>query len=422
MELDNPSDALLYGFFKGHLIFKLQSDWRSHKAGSLISCDLDTFIKTGKLGQPINLFCSSETTSVGQVSISQNCVFVTYLDDVKGRLRAYDFKNEKWVYQLIEFPDNGSINIVSSRSCGPIVLIHYTNFIQPDSLYVLDDRKTQPQKIQTLPTRFDARHLKVEQKTTFSSDGTRIPYFLVSRKDLQLTGQNPTLLYGYGGFTHSLTPLYMPVLGKLWLEQGGVYVVANTRGGGEYGPDWHQAAMKKNRPKAHDDFLSVAEDLIKLKITSPQKLGIKGGSGGGLLVGVAFTQRPDLFKAVICQVPLLDMIRYNQLLAGVSWMAEYGDPDKDDERKVLMSYSPYHNIRAQETYPKVFFITSTKDDRVHPGHARKMAAKMADMNHPFYYFENKEGGHAASANLLQVAHRSALEFVYLNRSLRDTSH
>ncbi len=240
-----------------------------------------------------------------------------------------------------------------------------------------------------------------------------MPYFLVAPKTSGKSRPLPTLLYGYGGFEVSLTPRYMASIGKLWLERGGAFAIANIRGGGEFGPNWHKAAKKENRQRAFDDFIAVAEDLIESKVTDRKHLGIMGGSNGGLLVGATFTQRPELFNAVVCQVPLLDMLRYTKLLAGASWAAEYGDPDDPKMRPVIEKYSPYHNVKGGVAYPKVFFITSTRDDRVHPGHARKMAAKMLAADHDVFYYENIEGGHSASANRNQTAHRKALEFVYL---------
>jgi prolyl oligopeptidase len=236
---------------------------------------------------------------------------------------------------------------------------------------------------------------------------------------MKLDGSNPTLLYAYGGFQVSMTPSYSGTIGKLWLEKGGVYVLANIRGGGEFGPAWHQAGLKQHRQRIYDDFAAVAEDLIARKITSPRRLGIEGGSNGGLLMGVEFTQRPDLWNAVVVQVPLLDMLRYHKLLAGASWVAEYGDPDKPDERAFLETISPYQNLKAGPKYPEPFFVTSTKDDRVHPGHARKFAAKMESLGLPFLYYENIDGGHSAAANLQEAARRASLEFMYLTRKLMD---
>jgi prolyl oligopeptidase len=216
-----------------------------------------------------------------------------------------------------------------------------------------------------------------------------------------------------------MTPSYPGALGKLWLEKGGVYVVANIRGGGEFGPEWHQAALKEHRQRAFDDFIAVAEDLIRRGITSPRRLGIMGGSNGGLLMGAMLTQRPELFRAVVIQVPLLDMLRYHKLLAGASWIAEYGDPERPEEAEFLSAISPYHNLRPGVAYPEPFFVTSTKDDRVHPGHARKMAARMAAMGLEFLYYENVDGGHSAAANLAERARRNALEFTYLTEKLMD---
>jgi prolyl oligopeptidase len=245
-----------------------------------------------------------------------------------------------------------------------------------------------------------------------------IPYFEVARKDLVYNGKNPTLLYGYGGFEVPMLPSYQPEVGAAWLEKGGTYVVANIRGGGEFGPKWHQAALKANRHKAYEDFIAVAEDLIRRKVTSPQHLGIRGGSNGGLLMGNMLTMRPDLFGAIVCAVPLLDMSRYHKLLAGASWMAEYGNPDVPVEWEFIRTFSPYHNVRRDVKYPPILFTTSTRDDRVHPGHARKMVAKMKAMGHNVLYYENIEGGHAGAADNKQRAFMTALAFTFLWEHLK----
>jgi prolyl oligopeptidase len=267
--------------------------------------------------------------------------------------------------------------------------------------------------VRRMPEMFDASGLVVEQHEATSADGTRIPYFIIHRQDLPLNGDNPTLLYAYGGFEVSMTPGYSSLVGASWLERGGVYVVANIRGGGEFGPAWHRAGLKENRQLVYDDFIAVSEDLIRRGITSPSRLGISGGSNGGLLTGVAMTQRPDLYNAVVINVPLLDMQRYNKLLAGASWMAEYGNPDIPEEWEFIRQYSPYHNVRADAEYPVALFTTTTRDDRVHPGHARKMAALMEDMGHDLYYFENTEGGHGAGVTSEQRARMHALTYTYL---------
>jgi prolyl oligopeptidase len=263
--------------------------------------------------------------------------------------------------------------------------------------------------------------LEVTQHFAVSKDGTKVPYFQVSRQGLELNGQHPTLLYGYGGFEISLTPSYNPVVGRAWTSQGGVYVVANIRGGGEYGPRWHQAALKENRLRAYEDFAAVAEDLIRRGVTKSGKLGIQGGSNGGLLVGNMVALYPELFEAAVCQVPLLDMRRYHQLLAGASWMAEYGNPDDPQQWSYIKKFSPYQNIRPDVKYPEVLFTTSTRDDRVHPGHARKMFARMEQQGHTVRYFENIEGGHGGAANNRQTAYMQALAFRFLSEKLFDSA-
>jgi prolyl oligopeptidase len=269
------------------------------------------------------------------------------------------------------------------------------------------------------PAKFDASGLIAEQREAVSTDGTRIPYFLVHRKDIKLDGNNPTLLYAYGGFEASQTPTYSATNGKLWLEKGGVYALANIRGGGEFGPAWHEAGLGTKRQIIYDDFAAVAKDLIATKITSPRRLGIRGGSNGGLLMGVEFTQHPELWNAVDIEVPLLDMIRISKIAAGASWEGEYGSVDDPAVRAFWEKTSPYQNLRRDVKYPVPFIFTTTKDDRVGPQHARKFAARMEEYGLPFLYYENTEGGHAAGANLKQAAHTSALEMIYLTRRLMD---
>jgi prolyl oligopeptidase len=255
--------------------------------------------------------------------------------------------------------------------------------------------------------------MKVEQHFATSKDGTRVPYFVVLPRGAVADGTMPTLLYGYGGYQVSQLPFYSGSVGNAWLARGGAFVLANIRGGGEFGPAWHTSATKANKQRSYDDFIAVAQDLVARRITSPRHLGMMGGSNGGLLVGAVLTQRPDLFNAVVCQVPLLDMARFHKLLAGASWMAEYGDPDKADEWAWISKYSPYHNVKAGVAYPQVLFTTSTRDDRVHPAHARKMAARMLEQGHQVLYYENIEGGHGGAADNAQRANLQALEFSYL---------
>jgi prolyl oligopeptidase len=255
--------------------------------------------------------------------------------------------------------------------------------------------------------------MHVDQLFAASKDGTRIPYFVVWSKGARADGSNPTILYGYGGYQISQLPFYSGTFGTAWYRHGGVLVIANIRGGGEFGPTWHTSATKANKQRSYDDFAAVAEDLAARKITSPKRLGIYGGSNGGLLVGAVMVQRPELFGAVLCAVPLLDMQRYHKLLAGNSWMAEYGDPDKPEEWAWISKYSPYQNVKAGVKYPKVLFTTSTRDDRVHPAHARKMAARMLEQGHDVLYYENIEGGHGGAADNSQRARLQALEFTFM---------
>jgi prolyl oligopeptidase len=307
--------------------------------------------------------------------------------------------------------------LIADDPLAEAYLLSYTDFLTPDSVSLGTAGKDERELLKARPAFFDAAGMKVEQLFATSKDGTRVPYFVVWPKGAKADGENPTLLYGYGGFEVSLQPWYSGGFGTAWYREGGVLVVANIRGGGEYGPGWHQAALKSHRQKAYDDFIAVAEDLVKRKITSPRHLGIEGGSNGGLLMGAVLVQRPDLFNAVVCQVPLLDMKRYHKLLAGASWMAEYGDPDRPDEWAYISKYSPYQNVKPDVKYPKVLFTTSTRDDRVHPGHARKMAARMLAQGHDILYYENIEGGHGGAADNFQRADLMALEFSFLWQQL-----
>ena len=308
---------------------------------------------------------------------------------------------------------------MATADSGDAVFYTEENFLTPTRLMLAPARWGKSLAIKTLPARFDASTHVVEQKEATSKDGTKIPYFIVHPKGHKHDGQDPTLLHAYGGFQISKLPVYDPVLGKLWLERGGTYVVANIRGGGEFGPAWHAAALKANRQKAYDDYFAVAEDLIRRKITSPRRLGAYGRSNGGLLMGVAMTQRPDLWNAVIIESPLLDMMRYHLLPAGASWIGEYGDPTVPAEAAWIARYSPFQNLKVGVTYPLAYITTSTKDDRVHPGHARKFAAMLAKLGAPYLYYENTDGGHANGADPTANAKRWGMHYTYLTRQLMD---
>jgi prolyl oligopeptidase len=418
--VDVPTSTELVAFFEGSLYFLLRQPMSlagkpDLAAGSLARLPL-TKIADGSALEAV--LTPGARESIQSVDVSRSRLNVAMLDNVAGRVVRLAVNDSGVRIEPVGLPANGTTSLISSHPFSDDLMTTFTGFLNPPGLYeTAGTEQAMPMRIKQLADKFDTSGLKVTRREATSKDGTKVPYFLVSRENLPLDGSTPTLLYGYGGFEVPMQPAYGAVTGKLWLERGGAYVLACIRGGGEFGPAWHQAALKQNRQRAYDDFIAIAEDLIATKVTSPARLGISGGSNGGLLVGVVFTQRPELFNAVLCAVPLLDMLRYHKLLAGASWMAEYGNPDVEGEREALLRISPYHHLAHDKKYPHVFFDTSTKDDRVHPGHARKMVARMREMGHPVYYFENIEGGHSAAANQKQRARRVALEFVYLHRQL-----
>ncbi|TCZ82057.1 prolyl oligopeptidase family protein [Lysobacter sp. N42] len=389
---------------------------RTYPAGSLIAADFDAFMKGGRDFQV--LFEPTERTSLAGYTITKNHLVLNVLEDVKNRLSVLTPGKDGWARSAFTgAPTFGTLGVSAvDPDESDAVWLTATDYLTPTTLSLAEIGKA-PETLKTMPTFFDASKHVIEQHFATSKDGTKVPYFLVRPKDLKPDGTAPTLLYGYGGFEVSLTPGYSGGVGKGWLEKGGVYVVANIRGGGEYGPRWHQAALKANRNKAYEDFAAVAQDLVARKITSPKHLGVQGGSNGGLLTGNMLMQYPELIGAAVVQVPLLDMQRYHKLLAGASWMAEYGDPDKPEEWAFIRSFSPYHLFDASRNYPPALFMTSTRDDRVHPGHARKMAAKMLEAGKDVRYYENIEGGHGGAANNAQAAHMNALAFTFLWKTL-----
>lgn len=420
IKLPLPED-FNFDLFSGYFIVCPFNNWETSNGiiekGDVVSIKFDN-LKTGNFTYDL-LFKSSDRVSVEGISATSNCIILNILDNITSEVLKYTLQNGKWKQEKVNFPPAGSIDIVDVDRVHPEYFVTYESFIQPTTLYLDKDNGKEPQAIMSLPSYFDASACQVNQYEAQSKDGTMIPYFVISMKNIQYDGQNPTILYGYGGFQVSEKPYYSISRGKLWLEQGGVYVVANIRGGGEFGPDWHNAAILDKKQNSYDDFIAVAEDLIARKITSPQKLGITGGSNGGLLVGAVMVQRPDLFGAVVCLVPLLDMKRYSKLLAGQSWVAEYGDPDIPEQWEYISKYSPYQNLKADKEYPGVLFLTSTRDDRVHPGHARKMVAKMEAMGDKVYLFENTEGGHAASYTPEQNAKLVAMLYSFFLDKLKN---
>jgi prolyl oligopeptidase len=430
--LPKPADATL-DFWRDQVLLKLRSDWaiagRTWPRGSLLVARADAYLKGAADLQSSGgwqaLFTPTATRSLAGTSVTRSAVLLNVLDNVAGRAEAWSRDSTgRWAKADIPAPYPGTLGVhglhdpmVKDDPMAEAYTATYTDFLTPDSMYIGNTAGGALEKIKSRPAFFDSTGMKVEQRFATPKDGTRVPYFVVWPRGAKADGHNPTLLYGYGGYEISLNPWYSGGFGTAWFSRGGVLVVANIRGGGEFGPAWHQAATKAHKQKSYDDFAAVAEDLIASKITSPRHLGIQGGSNGGLLVGAVMVQRPELFNAVVCQVPLLDMRRFNQLLAGASWMSEYGNPDEPADWAVISKYSPYQNVKAGVKMPKVFFVTSTRDDRVHPAHARKMAARMMEQGHEVVYHENIEGGHGAGADNFQHADRNALEFAFLWQQL-----
>jgi prolyl oligopeptidase len=419
IRLDLPSDSDLKTIFRRHVLFSLRSDWKvggtTYPAGSLLAGNVDDLLR-GVTSFTV-LFEPSARVALGRVATTRCRIVYTTLDNVKSRMYRVAFAEGTWTRDEVALPGLGAARIAAASDDADLFFYTYEDLLAPGTLVMATGGHTE--KVKSLPAFFDATGIEVVQHEATSKDGTRIPYFLVTPKGYKPDGTAPTLLHGYGGFENPLTPSYNPTAGASWVERGGVYVLANIRGGGEFGPTWHRAAMRENHMHNFEDFSAVASDLIARQVTSPRHLGMMGGSQGGLLVGGTFTLYPELFSAVVCQVPLLDMRRYNKLLAGASWMEEYGNPDKPEDWAYIQTWSPYHLVRKGVKYPRVFFWTTTRDDRVHPGHARKMAAKMTDMGHPVYYYENIEGGHGSGSTNAQRAQINALQYAYLWKMLGD---
>ena len=420
VRIEKPNDAEL-STFGDFMLLRLRTDWsvggRIYPGGALLAANFDKYLAGERKLTP--LFTPTPRTSLESISATKHYLLLTELDNVRSRPYVLRLTKGQWTRTALEAPAFGTVHL---NGLNPDETDDYfmvvEDFLTPTTLFFGAAGKEKRERLKTLPAFFNPEGLQIQQFEARSKDGTRVPYFQVSRRGLMLDGNNPTLLYGYGGFDISMLPGYTPTVGAGWLEHGGVYVLANIRGGGEFGPRWHEAARKENRQRAYDDFIGVAEDLIARKVTSAKHLGIQGGSNGGLLMGVMLTERPDLWGAVVCQVPLLDMRRFNHLLAGASWMDEYGNPDHPDEWNYIRKYSPYQNVRKEQQYPRVLFTTSTRDDRVHPGHARKMVARMKEQGHDVLYYENVEGGHGGAANNEQAAYMRALAYTFLLQQLK----
>lgn len=423
VKVEKPDDANA-AVHREWLLVELRSDWavegKTYAAGSLLVADFTGFL-AGRRELHV-LFEPTERTSLVAWAGTRHHILLTTLDNVRSRVEAATFVDRAWDRQpLAGVPEFGTASVtpvdeIESDDCWLVT----SSPLEPSTLSIrsASTPATPPERLKQTPAFFKADGLKVGQHEAVSHDGTRIPYFQIGPAELPADGSAPTLLYGYGGFEIPLVPGYNAIAGSAWLEKGHVYVIANIRGGGEFGPRWHQAALKEKRPRAYEDFAAVAEDLMRRNVTSPEHLGIMGGSNGGLLVGNMYARRPDLFGAVVCQVPLLDMRRFNKLLAGASWMGEYGDPDKPDEWAFIRGFSPYHNVDPARAYPPILITTSTRDDRVHPGHARKMTALLMEQGKQVLYYENIEGGHGGAADNKQRAFMDALGWTFLDRHLK----
>ena len=423
-KIDKPDGAVL-DFWRDQILLRLRKDWTvegtSYPAGSLLIAPLRPWMR-GKKRITV-LFTPSASTSLDDVVRLRDRLLLNTLENVVSRVEVLTPGAISWSRApLPGAPPMGRVQVsaVDARASNAYWL-SATDFLTPWTLSYGVAGAQEPTRLKSLPAYFDPADLAVSQHLATSKDGTKVPYFQVGRADLPLDGSNPTLLYGYGGFEVSLLPYYSATRGIGWLEKGGVFVLANIRGGGEFGPGWHQAALREKRHTAYEDFAAVADDLVARRVTSPARLAAEGGSNGGLLIGNMYTTYPERFGALVCMVPLLDMQRYNKLLAGASWVGEYGDPDVPEDWAFLQAYSPYHNVDPAADHPPIFLSTSTRDDRVHPGHARKMTALLRELGEDVVYYENVEGGHGLSADNAQAAFVNALSNRFVWKSLTSAA-
>lgn len=421
VKLDLPTFASFQGYVDGKLIHTVQDKWNGFAAGALVAVDLKALLKapseSAKAAELVMQPTSTQT--IDAVETTRDRVVVQLLDNVKGAIDVYSRATGGWEVSRLALPGNSALTVRAAQSTGSLVFVSSESFLEPTRLWAADVVSGRIERVASLPAKFKAGSHVVQQLWATSKDGTKIPYFLVAPKKMKLDGSTPTLLFGYGGFQLSKPPAYLPEMGKLWLEKGGAFVTANIRGGGEFGPEWHRSALRENRQRAFDDFAAVAEDLIAHKVTSPRHLGIYGRSNGGVLTTVSMTQRPDLFNAVVVESPLIDMLRYHKLSAGASWVAEYGNPDVPEDRAFISQYSAYQKLVPGTKYPEPYITTNTEDDRVHPGHARKFAARLSQIGSPYLYFENTFGGHSNDADPALNAQRWARHYVYLSQKLMD---
>jgi prolyl oligopeptidase len=416
--LDLPPKNKVFGYLAGRLIVEADEAWPATNqhgafaAGALVAVD-------PKTGGADLIFQPNSREALVAVAVTKDRLLVHRLENVLGVIDAYQPEATGWRHKTLALPGGASLDVTAADRGSDQAFVTSESFLDPTALWAVDAATGAVAKVKSLPARFDASKDVTEQHFATSADGTRIPYFLVRPKAMKRDGSTPVQMFGYGGFQLSETPAYKPELGKLWLERGGAYVVANLRGGGEFGPAWHEAAMGEHRQRAFDDFAAVAEDLIATKVTSPRRLGIYARSNGGILTSVSITQHPELFNAAVIESPLIDMLRYNHLSAGASWMAEYGNPDVPADRAVIAKYSAYTQLKPGVKYPEPYITTNTEDDRVHPGHARKFAAELEALGDPYLFYENTFGGHAMDADPDLSARRWARHYVYLSEKLMD---
>ena len=421
LRLDIPLKASPFGIVDGHLLYSTDVDWevdgQTFPADSLIAVDLEEWKADPNGTAKTLVWAPQEGQTKRGGAVTASSLFVNMLDNVVGKVVRFDFEDGEWQQSTVDLPDNATVGIQTSSNETDELMFTVTDFLNPTTLYYSDGGT--PVAIKQSPSRFNKAGMEVEQRVATSADGAQIPYFIVRPKGMELDGSTATLLTGYGGFQVPRLPGYLGSTGKLWLERGGAYVLANLRGGGEFGPGWHQTAMRENKQRTWDDFIAVAQDLVDKGFTSPDHLGITGGSQGGLLVGTAFTQRPDLFDAAVVWIPLFDMLRFHEIGRGASWVGEYGDPRIPEQRAWIEPYSPYQKLDEDKDFPAPLFITSTADDRTHPSHGRKAAAKLKAKGDDYWYFEDMQGGHSGGVDNEQRAKLKALETVYLMQRLMD---
>jgi prolyl oligopeptidase len=419
-KLPLPAKSQLQGMVQGQVLIQTSEAWTSGgvtvPTGSLAAVPLAA-LQSGEVLKPHILFAPNARQSIDGVAATKDRVILAINDNVRGRVLVLAPGKDKWTTTPVALPDNATISIATASDKSDKAYLSVAGFLAPTTLWALDAAHPAPRQVKAMPARFDAAGLVVDQFEATSTDGTKIPYFIVHAKDMKMDGSTPTIMTAYGGFEVPMTPSYAAITGKLWLERGNSFVLANIRGGGEFGPAWHEAGLKTRRQIIYDDFAAVAQDIFARKLSTPAKFGIYGGSNGGLLMGVEFNQHPDLWNAVTIQVPLLDMVRYEQIAAGASWVDEYGSVSVPEEKAFLEKISPYANIRRGGKYPVPYIWTTTKDDRVGPQHARKFAARLKDYGLPYYFYEDTAGGHSGDADIAQGARLQAMQLVYFSRQL-----